>query len=197
MAISGDLNLFRSIAPHLSLTSLPHTTVQFTRFPPLRSQAFKPRCIHMKLNNDITSEPTSEKRFTERLTIAWNTLFPPPKTRTSSNAGIAKQRLKMILYSDRCEVSEVAKRKMVSSIVRALSDFVEIESQDKVQLNVSTDDGLGTVYSVLVPVRRVRPEYQESEDDFVGSVKGVEYKDRGDESGSVDVKFSFFVPDQK
>lgn len=103
----------------------------------------------------------------------------------------------MILYSDRCEVSDEAKAKIVSSIIKALSDFVEIESQDKVELNVSTDPGLGTVYSVAVPVRRVKPKYQESEDDYRGKITSVEYKDTGEASGSVDVRFNFFVPDDK
>lgn len=72
---------------------------------------------------------------------------------------IAKQRLKMILFSDRCAVSDEAKQKIVSNVVSALSDFVEIESQDKVQLSVSTDPSLGTVYSVTMPVRRVKSEF--------------------------------------
>ena len=101
----------------------------------------------------------------------------------------------MILYSDRCEVSDEAKQKIVSSIVEALSDFVEIESRDKVQLNVSTNSGLGIVYSVIVPVRRVKPEYQESKEDYRGQIASIEYKDTGEASGTVDVRFNFFVPD--
>ena len=100
----------------------------------------------------------------------------------------------MILFSDRCAVSDEAKRKIVNNIVHALSDFVEIESQDKVQLNVSTDTDLGTIYSVTVPVRRVKPEYLDSYD--VGTIANVEYKDTGETSGSVDVRFDFFVPDE-
>ena len=135
------------------------------------------------------------KSFSERLSLAWRILFPSTTTRKSSNARIAKQRLKMILYSDRCEVSDEAKQKIVSSIVEALSDFVEIESQDKVQLNVSNNSGLGIVYSVIVPVRRVKPEYQESKEDYRGQIASIEYKDTGEASGTVDVRFNFFVPD--
>ncbi|CAK9142375.1 unnamed protein product [Ilex paraguariensis] len=131
--------------------------------------------------------------FFERLNLAWKIMFPSPTSRRNSNAKIAKQRLKMILFSDRCAVSDEAKQKIVSNIVRALSDFVEIESQDKVQLSVSTDPGLGTVYSVTVPVRRVRPEYQD-EDEF-GTITNIEYKDTGESSGSVDVTFDFYVSD--
>ncbi|CAO2829529.1 unnamed protein product [Amaranthus hypochondriacus] len=131
--------------------------------------------------------------FFERLNLAWKIIFPPPSARKSSNAMIAKQRLKMILFADRCAVSDEAKRKIVKSIVSALSDFVEIDSQEKVQLNVSTDTDLGTVCSVTVPVRRVKTEYQEVES---GSVMNIEYKDNGDTSGAVDVRFDFYIPDE-
>lgn len=129
--------------------------------------------------------------FLERLNLAWKIIFPPQRAR-SSNAGIAKQRLKMILFSDRCAVSDEAKQKIVNNIVHALSDFVEIESQDKVQLSVSTDDNLGTVYSVTVPVRRVKPEHQAM--DEMGTIANIEYRDNGNTSGSVDVRFDFFIP---
>ncbi|VVA94594.1 unnamed protein product [Arabis nemorensis] len=129
--------------------------------------------------------------FFDRLNLAWKIIFPSHASRRSSNARIAKQRLKMILFSDRCDVSDEAKRKIVNNIIHALSDFVEIESEEKVQLNVSTDGDLGTIYSVTVPVRRVKPEYQDV--DEVGSITNVEYKDTLD--GSVDVRFDFYVPE--
>ncbi|KAF8040444.1 hypothetical protein BT93_B2619 [Corymbia citriodora subsp. variegata] len=132
--------------------------------------------------------------FFERLNLAWKIVFPSRMTRKSSNARIAKQRLKMILFSDRCAVSDEAKQKIVTNIVHALSDFVEIESQDKVQLTVSTDADLGTVYSVTVPVRRVKPEYLD--EDEIGAITNIEYKDTGERSGSVDVRFDFFIPDE-
>lgn len=133
--------------------------------------------------------------FVERLNLAWKIIFPSSASKRKSNANIAKQRLQMILFSDRCAVSNEAKQKIVSNVVKALSDFVEIESQDKVQLNVSTDAAVGTIYSVTVPVRRVKSQYQE--DDETGTITNVEYKDYGETSGSVDVKFDFYVPDEK
>ncbi|KAL1218470.1 Cell division topological specificity factor-like protein [Cardamine amara subsp. amara] len=129
--------------------------------------------------------------FFDRLNLAWKIIFPSHASRRSSNARIAKQRLKMILFSDRCAVSDEAKRKIVNNIVHALSDFVEIESEEKVQLNVSTDGDLGTIYSVTVPVRRVKPEYQDV--DEAGTITNIEYKDTRD--GSVDVRFDFYVPE--
>lgn len=133
--------------------------------------------------------------FFERISLAWKIIFPSPTSRNKSNANIAKQRLRMILFSDRCAVSDEAKQKIVSNVVSALSDFVEIESQDKVQLSVSTDPDLGTIYSVTVPVRRVRSEYQI--DDESGAITNIEYKDTGESSGSVDVKFDFYMPGDK
>ncbi|CAI9297001.1 unnamed protein product [Lactuca saligna] len=131
--------------------------------------------------------------FFERLSLAWKIVFPSPSMIKNSNASVAKQRLKMILFSDRCAVSEEAKQKIVSNIVKTLSDFVVIESQDKVQLSVATDPAMGTIYSVTVPVRRVKAEYQE--EDGEGTIMNVEYKDNGVDSGSMDVKFDFYVPE--
>ncbi|GLT27601.1 hypothetical protein SLA2020_025860 [Shorea laevis] len=148
------------------------------------------------INNDVESFLLNaiNMSFFERLNLAWKIIFPSSASRRSSNASIAKQRLKMILFSDRCAVSDEAKQKIVKNIVHALSDFVEIESQDKVQLSVSTDSDLGTIYSVTVPVRRVKPEYQDA--DEIGMITNVEYKDTGERSGSVDVRFDFYVPDE-
>ncbi|URE43928.1 cell division topological specificity factor [Musa troglodytarum] len=135
--------------------------------------------------------------FFDRLSLAWRILFPTTKERNNSNASIAKQRLKMILFSDRCDISDEAKQKIVSNVIEALSEFVEIDSQDKVQLNISTDTDLGTIYSVTVPVRRVRPGYQDSEEDYSGKISNIEYKDTGETSGTVDVTFDFFLPNKK
>ncbi|CAM8939908.1 unnamed protein product [Rhodiola kirilowii] len=152
----------------------------------LASKAFSQEAESFLLN-------TINMSFLERLNLAWKIMFPSPATRRSSNANIAKQRLKMILFSDRCAVSDEAKRRIVSNIVRTLSDFVEIESQEKVQLTVTSDLDVGTVYSVTVPVRRVKPEYQDIEE--IGSIMNVDYKDNGKDSGSVDVTFDFYLPD--
>ncbi|XP_011070967.1 cell division topological specificity factor homolog, chloroplastic-like [Sesamum indicum] len=138
---------------------------------------------------------TINMNFFDRLNLAWKIMFPSPTSRRNSNANIAKQRLKMILFSDRCAVSDEAKQKIVTNVVNALSDFIEIESQDKVQLSVSTDPDLGTIYSVTVPVRRVRSEYQV--DDETGTISNIEYKDTGESTGSVDVKFDFYIPSDK
>ncbi|KAG1347850.1 putative Cell division topological specificity factor, chloroplastic [Cocos nucifera] len=102
----------------------------------------------------------------------------------------------MILFSDGCAASVEAKQKIVSNIIQALSEFVEIDSQDKVQLSFSTDPDLGTVYSVTIPVRHVKPEYQESDKDL-RAMTSIEYKNSGEASGSIDVEFDFFIPNEK
>ncbi|XP_008794006.1 cell division topological specificity factor homolog, chloroplastic-like [Phoenix dactylifera] len=135
--------------------------------------------------------------FFDRLSLAWRILFPTRTARRNSNARIAKQRLKMILFSDRCAVSDEARQKIVRNIIEVFSEFVEIDSQDKVQLNVSTDPDLGMAYSVTVPVRRVKPEYQDSEEDYKGKITGITYKDTGEPSDTVDVTFDFFIPNEK
>eukprot|EP00262_Sarcandra_glabra_P007609 TRINITY_DN20497_c0_g1_i1.p1 TRINITY_DN20497_c0_g1~~TRINITY_DN20497_c0_g1_i1.p1 ORF type:complete len:231 (+),score=27.95 TRINITY_DN20497_c0_g1_i1:137-829(+) len=181
------------------------------KWPCIGSEGHKTR-QHLPMCFGITREKLSPKTisreaegflldainmsFLERLSLAWKMLFPPTFVRRSSNAKIAKQRLKMILFSDRCAVSDEAKRLIVSNIVGALSNFVEIDSQDKVQLNVSTDPNLGTMYSVTVPVRRVKAEYQDYDGDYSG-ITNIEYKDTGEGSGSVDVTFDFYIPNEK
>eukprot|EP01018_Ginkgo_biloba_P035283 Gb_33417 [translate_table: standard] len=140
---------------------------------------------------DIVHEAVNMSFF-ERISWAWKILFPT-KPKRSSNAEIAKQRLKMILFSDRCAVNDEAKRKIVDNIVGALSDFVEIDSEDKVQLNVSADPDLGTVYSVTVPVRRVKPEYQEYSG-RLRDLRNIEYKDAGGEVRAVDIFLDYPSP---
>ncbi|TQD89284.1 hypothetical protein C1H46_025133 [Malus baccata] len=223
MLIFGDLRVsatLNSHSTHSIRTLLPNSKVDFASFPnggsciseitpKWPSMSFDRRNIRQnskRLSGDFQLSSNSSSQdsesfllnainmsFFDRLNLAWKILFPPPTSRRSSNANIAKQRLKMILFSDRCAVSDEAKRLIVNNIVHALSDFVEIESRDKVQLSVSADTDVGTIYSVTVPVRRVKPEYQIG--DETGSITNIEYKDTGDSSGSVDVKFDFFIPD--
>ncbi|MCO5582737.1 hypothetical protein L7F22_036636 [Adiantum nelumboides] len=132
------------------------------------------------------SHSNKNSNFFERLVQAWQVLFPP-KPKAVSNAEIAKQRLKMILISDRCAISDDAKRIIVDNVVGALSNFVEIESEEKVQLNVSADPDLGTVYSVIVPVRRVKPEYQA----YSHNLRNMKYGDTVGQMRTLDVRFEY------
>ncbi|CAF2192253.1 hypothetical protein HID58_027456 [Brassica napus] len=221
MAITGNLRISASLLTpyhqHPKCLSLPSSSkVDFSGFvssgvnilepykcPPGVSRA-QTKVLARNTGGDYELSPSPAEQevesfllnainmsFFDRLNLAWKIIFPSHASKRSSNARIAKQRLKMILFSDRCAVSDEAKRKIVNNIVHALSDFVEIESEEKVQLNVATDGDLGTIYSVTVPVRRVKAEYQDV--DEVGSITNVDYKDTLD--GSVDVRFDFYVPE--
>ena len=50
-------------------------------------------------------------------------------------------------------MNQASMYEMRHSIVKAVSDFVEIEGEEMVEVNISTEADLGTVYSVAVPVR--------------------------------------------
>ena len=96
--------------------------------------------------------------FAQKVGAAWNIFFPNTRRRRLSPRDTAKERLSLILVADRCSLSSEVMSNMKESIVRALEDYVEVESKDDVDLSVTADDDLGTVYSVSVPVRCVRPE---------------------------------------
>ncbi|KAK9063623.1 hypothetical protein SSX86_017494 [Deinandra increscens subsp. villosa] len=225
MAISGDFRVYAALAPPTTPLRInpppkvdsvsflnggssvsentPRWSTSISRVLSTRCYAKRPLRITSdyevstsSINQDAESFLLNaiNMNFLERFSLAWKIMFPSSSMIRNSNASVAKQRLKMILFSDRCAVSEEAKQKIVSNVVNALSDFVVIESQDKVQLNVSTDPALGTIYSVTVPVRRVKAEYQEEDGD--GTIMNVEYKDNGVTSGSMDVKFDFYVPSE-
>ena len=53
----------------------------------------------------------------------------------------------------RCGLNQASMHEMRHSIVRAVSDYVEIEAEDMVEVNITTEPEMGTVYSVAVPVR--------------------------------------------
>ncbi|KAJ6899803.1 hypothetical protein NC652_026066 [Populus alba x Populus x berolinensis] len=65
--------------------------------------------------------------------------------------------------AERCAVSDEAKRQIVNNIVHALSEFVEIESQDKVQLSFTPDTDLGNCVLCDGACTAGEPGYQEEE----------------------------------
>lgn len=87
----------------------------------------------------------------------------------------------MILVADRCALAPESIVEMRQSIVNALSDYVEIEDEEGtlgVDVSVTTDEELGTVYSVSVPVKRVRAEFRASDVEEMSSrVEGGGYRD--------------------
>jgi septum formation topological specificity factor MinE len=113
----------------------------------------------------VTPAPSSTPRgpladFATRARAAWRVLFParakPAAALSPKEAG--KQRLRMILVADRCGMAAASLSDMKAAVVRVLADYVEVDGgEDLVEVNVSNDADLGTVYSVAVPVRRVKP----------------------------------------
>jgi len=98
--------------------------------------------------------------FFSKVRLAWEIFFPSaqaPKAVATSKEEV-KKRLRMVLVADRCGMSPANLSEMKKTIVTALQDFVDIEAEDAIEVSISTDPNLGTVYSVNVPVRRVKPE---------------------------------------
>lgn len=64
----------------------------------------------------------------------------------------------MVLVADRCGMDPSSLGELKKTIAKALQDFVDIESEESIEVNISDDPGLGTVYCVAIPVRRVKAE---------------------------------------
>lgn len=108
----------------------------------------------------VPKVPTSDNPVTDfvsKLKLAWNIFFPE-KQATMSPKEAGKQRLRMILVADRCGMSPASLSEMKRTIVKALSDFVDIESDADIEVSISTEPQLGTIYCVAIPISRVKPD---------------------------------------
>eukprot|EP00798_Chlamydomonas_sp_ICE-L_P030599 gene30599-35610_t len=95
--------------------------------------------------------------FTNKLRLAWSIFFPAkPKNLTPKDE--VKKRLRMVLVADRCGMSPSSLADMKKTIIRALEDYVDIDSEDLIEVSISNDPEVGTVYSVNIPVRRVKAD---------------------------------------
>lgn len=70
-------------------------------------------------------------------------IFFPPAMVTLSAKDQGKQRLQMILVADRCGMSTAGLTQMKTSIVRAVSEFVDIETEELVDVSITHDDDMG------------------------------------------------------
>jgi len=97
----------------------------------------------------------------DKLVMAFQIFFPPSnRAETGESAKeSAKKRLRMILVADRCNMTPRSMSEMKKSIVTAISDYVEVEEDCDVDLSVTTDPDMGTIYSVSVPVKRVKTSF--------------------------------------
>ena len=100
---------------------------------------------------------TPLKDFMEKLKLAWDIFFPEKRPELSAKEE-GKQRLRMILVADRCGLSPVGLTEMKKNILKSIEDFVDIESEEQIEVSISLQPDIGTVYSVAVPIRRVKPE---------------------------------------
>ncbi|KIZ05726.1 hypothetical protein MNEG_2230 [Monoraphidium neglectum] len=109
--------------------------------------------------------------FLGKLQLAWQIFFPDKPPELTPKDG-AKQRLRMILVADRCGMSPSGLAEMKKNILSALEEFVDIESESQIDVSVSVEPDVGTIYCVAVPVKRVKPEAQMGFEDEV-SVDGM------------------------
>lgn len=85
-------------------------------------------------------------------------IFFPHKHKELTPKEEVKRRLRMVLVADRCGMSPGGMHDLKKTVAKALQDFVDIDSEESIQVEVTADPALGTVYAVRVPVRRVKPE---------------------------------------
>jgi cell division topological specificity factor MinE len=117
--------------------------------------------INYKLKADSAGRPSAGpgpvKEFVDKLWLAWNIFFPEKPPEVTPKDG-AKQRLRMILVADRCGMSPTGLAEMKKNILKALEEFVDIDSEEQIDVSISLEPEVGTIYCVAVPVRRVKPE---------------------------------------
>jgi septum formation topological specificity factor MinE len=110
------------------------------------------------MEKDLASGLSEDADFFTKVKAAWRIFFPEKKSLSPKDQG--KKRLRMILVADRCGMSSDSLVGMRESIVKAMTDYVEIESNEGVEVNMSMDPEVGTIYSVAVPIRRVKPTFR-------------------------------------
>lgn len=63
----------------------------------------------------------------------------------------------MILVADRCALSPQCMTDMKRGIIKVVSEFVILDQEEAVDLNMTADEATGALFSVSIPVRRVKP----------------------------------------
>ncbi|KAK9838388.1 hypothetical protein WJX84_000373 [Apatococcus fuscideae] len=107
--------------------------------------------------NIITKQSSPVSDFMIKVRAAWRIFFPPAPMQ-SSPKDEGKNRLRMILVADRCGMNETSMLMMKTRVLAAVADFVDIAAEEQVHVNVTMDEAVGTVYSVSMPVKRVKPQ---------------------------------------
>lgn len=95
--------------------------------------------------------------FWGKVKAAFKIFFPPNEEETARLE--AKKRLRMILVADRCAMSSGSMEMMKTKIVEVVSEFVEVDVETGIEVNMTADPDQGTMYAVSIPVRRVKPDF--------------------------------------
>ena len=109
------------------------------------------------------SEASSDElSFWGKIRTAYRIFFPPSAEETARQE--AKKRLRMILVADRCTMSESSMDEMKMKIMDVVGEFVDVDEEQEVDVSMNTDEELGTMYAVSIPVKRVKAEYDAEND---------------------------------
>ena len=105
------------------------------------------------------SEASSDElSFWGKIRTAYRIFFPPSAEETARQE--AKKRLRMILVADRCTMSE-------SSMDEMKMKIMDVDEEQEVDVSMNTDEELGTMYAVSIPVKRVKAEYDAENDAYM------------------------------
>lgn len=114
--------------------------------------------------------------FWGKVKAAFKIFFPPTEEETARLE--AKKRLRMILVADRCAMSGQAMTEMKQRIIEVVSDFVDVDEELGVEVNMSQDPEVqGTMYAVSIPVRRVKPDFDVENETYGWEEEPVQYDD--------------------
>jgi len=112
-----------------------------------------------------TSSSADELSFWGKMRAAYRIFFPPNAEETARQE--AKKRLRMILVADRCTMSESSMDEMKMKIMDVVGEFVDVDEEQEVDVSMNTDEELGTMYAVSIPVKRVKAEYDAENDAYM------------------------------
>ena len=104
------------------------------------------------------AQTSEELNFWGKMRQAYRIFFPPSAEENARNE--AKKRLRMILVADRCTMSESSMDEMKAKIMTVVGEFVDVDDSQEVDVSMNTDEELGTMYAVSIPVKRVKAEYE-------------------------------------
>jgi len=144
----------RARAPRTTQTRAPRMKMRQTTRATTRTRAIA--------NEARTSE---ELNFWGKMRQAYRIFFPPSAEENARNE--AKKRLRMILVADRCTMSESSMDEMKAKIMTVVGEFVDVDDSQEVDVSMNTDEELGTMYAVSIPVKRVKAEYDAENDAYM------------------------------